>query len=228
MKTHKQGNILILFAIVVLTIICLLGYSMWFSRKSAITNQAASTTAPSPSPIPTPIITPTPEIDPKTGWKIYKDTSNGFMFEYPAELNELNGVFYTELPSRNNEAELLIGGHMVLSTFVYGKNEDIYKRSPKLEDSVGTKKEVSDKVFEEITGKLNINGYKAIKIKKTVLQGSQTENQPGTETLVIVKIQLKNGKILNIIMSLLSTESDLKKYHTSFSQILSTFKFTSR
>ena len=166
---------------------------------------AVATTEPTVEPVATNSVSATP--DPTVNWKTY--TWNGVSFKYPntwfTSGSEQAPLFYIDKNTVDNPNYKMTIFNLVESSYKVMIN-----------DPVGTKKEVGDKIFEEKISDIVIDGQMAAKIKIDVLSGSATDARPA-----IVMRLIHNTKIFNLeIISPTIPESII------FDQILSTFKFT--
>jgi len=166
---------------------------------------------PGPQPIPTPVVEATPTPDETANWKTYTNTKYNYQFRYPNELFEQDGRIYTKPPGPD-----ILPTDILMTTVVEKKTD--YK-GPGVEDPVGTRKEVGDKIFKEIIQKLIIDGHSAVKIRRDVLPGSETDAVPGTNILIDLGPNLLSVGLTK------TSEAELQKYNVTFDQILSTFRF---
>lgn len=121
MKSQK-GNAAI--ALVIVLFIISVGVTFWKRDKNQTTPPAVSIVI-TPSPTLTPTITPTPtiEIDPKTGWKIYRNNKFNFEFKYPMEFNLSKEYFGSsggvdlEILNKNHEFVMQIQVHPVFGNY---------------------------------------------------------------------------------------------------------------
>lgn len=151
--------------------------------------------------------TPPLVADEAVNWKIYTNNKYHFNFKYPQNWSysgfEESVCLYNTPTNDAGPGYVVCISHMLPDSGV------------KIEDQVGTKKEIADKVFEEKVADLNIDNKPAAKFIMTVLPGSQTEARPG----ILVKV--KNGSDLFDINFYFQDHVSEK----TFNEILSTFKF---
>lgn len=207
----KKGNAAA--GLVIVLFITAIAVTYWTKDRKRTPSISPSAVSITVSPSPTVAPTPTPETDPQTGWKVYRNKKFGFEFKYPPELYEENGIIY---PGKNQTDVF----NYVISTLVY--EEKANQNEPKIDNPLGTKKQVGHLLFSEIIEKLTIDGHKAIRLRNTVEAGSETDAFPTTS----VVIDLDDKSVVSITHPV-HAEDELKRLNTNFDQILSTFHFIS-
>jgi len=182
-------------------------------------NQTAnpSTTVVTPTiPAATPSTTPVVDSvsDPTANWKTNVNTKSGYSFKYPD-----NWFIDT-----NNGSELLsdvaFRGWGYPDYIVSFSVDTPSQLKVSVDDPIGTKKQLGDKVFETKIADLTVSGHKAAMFQEDVLPESATDAHNGVTVKVVM-----GDKYLYVEHWENLARKSTAEVNTIFDQILSTFKF---
>lgn len=195
----KNFPLLLILALLIFSVGLYVG-----KNKAVNTNQPPAISAPT---------------DETADWKTYADKKYGFSFKYPTEFSERvfadgSVTIYTKLPDPDSRPDK----NSVFHTYVF--EEDYDKYHLKITDPIGTKKRVDDVNYETIIEKLTIDTKQAIKIKKEISTGTQSEAENGINVIIDL-----NGKNFLSITNSDKASRLLETHNITFDQILSTFRF---
>lgn len=214
-KRLKAG-LLGIAGLVVTVILTSAGY--WYGTKSA--NLKTQSIKPQPKTqtlTPTSVLVdgPTFPLGSTDNWKIYINNNYQYQFRYPSTWVLIANKDYVTLYSENSKE---VPSETNARVAVYPENPTLYN-SVDINEPVGTRREIGDKVFEEKIADLLLNGQVAAKYSIDVLPGSQTDAVPG----ILVKVKIDS---LALYIRLYTPyETTPQNLIDTFSQILSTFQF---
>ncbi len=185
---------------------------------------AVGRTGPNCEFTPCPQITTTPTPTPNlinesspsaiANWKTWINNTYGYEFQYP------NNWFINP----NNGSEILSDASLDgynYPDYVISFSIDVpFPDRVDITASVGTKKEVGDKVFETKIADLNVGGHRAARFQTIVLPGSATDAHNKKEIKVVL-----GSKYLYIEHWIDPPRKNTVEINKIFDQILSTFKF---
>lgn len=214
LQTIKQKGYFLPIIGAVVILFTIAGGAYYFMRVKSSTAIPAQTQTVIPTTQPS-------TIDETANWKTYTNSKYGYTLKYPSNwslVEQLSGSYIDIYDQPNITQPQLHDGSWVKISISNDERQGRIQPS----DSIGTKKEIANKVFEEKIADITLDKYSAFKTVSDILSGSQTDARPTTN--IVAKID-SNTFVISF------SNPDKNQYEKDlniFNEIISTFKFNNQ